>query len=116
MIKTVKKDLTTWQSLIEMTAGKLNTSKCAHYILQWKFNKNGIPTMCNKIDDEIIMSTNDNSTNEILTRLRNNKAYKYVGITTSPNGNTDESIKALQKICNEFAYNIQTSSIQPHEE
>ena len=71
--------------------------------------------MCSEIEEEIIMSTNDNSTHEILTRLRNNKAYKYVGIATSPNGNTDESIKVLQKICNEFAYNIQKSSIQPHE-
>ena len=60
--------------------------------------------MCDEIDEEIIMSTNNNFTNKILTRLRNNRAYKYVGIIN----------KALQKIYKEFVYNIQKSSLQSH--
>ena len=38
--------------------------------------------MFDDIEEEITMTKNDNSINGILTRLRNNKAYKYVGITT----------------------------------
>ena len=57
--------------------------------------KNGISKMCDDIEEEIIMTTNENVINETLTRLQNNIAYKYVGITTSLKGNTNESIIAL---------------------
>ena len=34
----VKLDLTTYQTLIKYTGGQLNTSKCAHSIIQWVYN------------------------------------------------------------------------------
>ena len=70
--------------------------------------------MCDDITEEIIMTSNDDFINETLTRLQNNKACKYVGMTTSPKGNTNKSIIALQRMYNKFSYNIQKSFIYLH--
>ena len=43
------------------------------YTIMEIHKKSGIPTMCHEIEEEMIMSTNDNFTHKILTRLQNNK-------------------------------------------
>jgi hypothetical protein len=35
------KDMTIWNELLEESGGKLELSKCFHYILSWKFDKEG---------------------------------------------------------------------------
>ncbi len=71
--------------------------------------------MCDSEYEDINIEATTTTSPQTLKRLKNHRAYKYVGITTSPSGNPKESIIALQKICNEFAHNIQKASILPKE-
>ena len=100
---------------MEISADKLNTEECAHYLLQWECNKKGILEICDSEYKDTKMESTNTSSFQTLKRLRNHKTYKYVGITTSPSGNPKESIIVLQKICNKFAHNIQKALILPKE-
>ena len=48
---------------------------------------------------------------EHIKRLNNNEAYKYLGITTAPDGDSKPSYNALQKICRLFASSIMKANI-----
>ena len=51
------------------------------------------------------------NTNEIIKRKNNDELFKYLGITTSPNGDQIHPIKTLQKIFSDFSYSLYRAPI-----
>ena len=49
-------------------------------------------------NSNINININVDKTNKQIKRLHNNEAYKYLGMTTSPNGDTLHSYKVLEKL------------------
>ena len=53
---------------------------------------------------------------EQIKRLNNNDAYKYLGITTAPDGDSKPSYIELHKICRLFAYSIMKANINEEDD
>ena len=108
-------DLKTWQRMSNIIAGKLNISKCGYYILQWHYNQQGYMEMINSDKSEISLHSDANNTTQAIKRYNISDAYKYLGITTAPNGNKQKTIQVLTKICSSFAYDLSRANLTPDE-
>ena len=89
----------------QMIAGKLNIEKCGYYTLQWEYNKKGCLVMMNTDNEEVYIHDDTTNTRKIVKKNKNNQAYKYLGITTAPDGNTHDSKESITKICQHFSHN-----------
>ena len=82
-----------WKKLLSFSGGSQNIAKCVAYIIEWYFTKKGLLKMINDHDSDIPTF----NTNEIIKRKNNNEPFKYLGITTSPNGDQIHPINTLKK-------------------
>ena len=53
--------------------------------------------------------------NITVTHFKNNESIKYLGITTSPNGNTTDTKESLHEFCVKFKLNLCKANITPDE-
>ena len=98
-------DLQTWQQMSNLIAGKLNIEKCGYYILSWHYNNQGYMEMENSSHADIAINTLDTNKTQHIKKYDINDAYKYLGITTAPNGNKTDTINVLKK----YVQHLQTN-------
>ena len=94
----------------------MRAKKCAYYILKWQQQHNGTMKLINATDTPISIKCDTDhrkQTEQKIQQLHADQPFKYVGITTAPDGNLSHSINALKKICYEFKNNINKTQFQP---
>ena len=70
-----------------------NINKCATYIIEWYYNKKYHLKMINDTDTYIPIT----SSIHIIHRQNNDTPFKYLGITTAPNGDQTHPVNTLIK-------------------
>ena len=96
-----------WKHLLSFSGGAQNITKCVAYIIEWYYTKKGLLKMINDNDTD----TPTYNTNEKIKRNNNDEPFKYLGITTSPNGDQLHPINTLKQICSDFVYSLYRAPI-----
>ena len=112
IIENLKHDAKLWQKLLSITGGIMRIDKYAFYYIAWRMNHKGLMEMYEKsLPELIIPQQTQNSSASTIKRLQINEPFKYVGITTTPDGNTTHSINQLKKYVMpiRITYNAQIS-------
>ena len=91
--ENIAHDSNIWKQLLSFTGEAKNIDKCVYYIIQWYYTKRGQLQMVNDNDTNISTTS---STNKI-KRNNNDTPFKYLGITTEPNGDQTYPIETLKK-------------------
>ncbi len=107
-------DLQTWQQMSNLIGGKLNIEKCGYYILSWCYINQGYMEMENSSHPDIAINTLDTNKTQHIKKYDINDDYKYLGITTAPNGNKLDTTNALKK-CVTFANKLSHATITADE-
>ena len=99
LLDIARDDLHRWRSLLRLTGGDINASKCSLYYLQWKQDTYGCMSMCDTDIDDLTINMGTSTSPSLTTIKRNDNKTpnKYIGITTAPNGNKIDSHKVLKK-------------------
>ena len=118
--KTICKNLQTaassWEQILHTSGGALELFKCTWYLRNWDFTSSGVPfistnTNTNTID---IQSSSDKQLLPI-NNLTINKTYKYLGVTSAPDGNQQHQFKVILKNTKTGAFIISSNPFNPHQ-
>ena len=71
-----------WKKLLSFTGGAQNIDKWVAYIIEWYYTKRGLLQMINDNDTSIPTI----SSSHTIKRNNNDNPFKYLDITTAPNG------------------------------
>ena len=107
-------DVKKWQTVSNIVAGKLNLEKCGSYIITWKYDKKGKLVMDDTTEYNLEIPDINGAIKRIKS-LKSSEAYKYLGVTTAPNENRNDTRKVIQKICHTFKVALYKARIT-HEE
>ena len=94
----LQKDASIWEKLLSATGGKLELTKCFYYILQWKFDEEGVPSHTSKQELEengvkiAIQEIGKDQPTEI-KHLDCDEAHRTLGIYKTITGNQQEQKK-----------------------
>ena len=89
----------------------MRIDKCGYYILTWKQNKQGLMKLEDEEYEELRIQQAPGNPPTVMKRMKFTQPFKYVGITTTPDGDTNSSIKALNAICYTFKTNINITEL-----
>ena len=67
LVDTAQDDLNRWRSLLRLTGGDINASKCSFYYLQWKLDKYGCMSMCDSDIDDLTINMGTQTSPSIKT-------------------------------------------------
>ena len=95
-------DSNIWGDLLSYTGGAQNIDKCVAYIIEWNYTKKCYLEMINDTANEIPIT----SSGKIIKLNNNDTPFKYLGVTTAPNGDQIHPIQTLRSICSTFANSL----------
>jgi hypothetical protein len=116
LAKKLQEDAQIWTELLAATGGKLALSKCFYYVLQWKFDEEGIPSHMTKEELEetgvqIKLTEPGEEHKTIITHHDCATAHRTLGMQKTPIGNQDEQLKKLQEKSETITQAIAASSL-----
>jgi hypothetical protein len=91
-----------WEQLLHASGGKLELSKCFFYILKWKFNSEGIPSLynTNEFEDQITLVDSETGKEIEIPQRECNMAHKSLGVMESPDGSNKDEFNRLKTLSN----------------
>ena len=112
LLHQIESDLQNWSNLLHLSGGALKFSKTELFLVQWKFNDNGIPYLSQPTDSRSITLTSPtcSRTHTILSRSAL-KSYKLLGFHLSPSLSMNKQYHVLHEKSHKLANAIAGSSI-----
>ena len=68
-----------WGDLLHVSQGALEIPKCNYYVMQWKFQASGIPTLANNVNTTLRIENGDRTATVTLTNDAITVAHKTLG-------------------------------------
>jgi hypothetical protein len=106
-----------WETLLHSTGGALELSKCFYYLVQWKFDKRGNPSIAPPDPDippiELVSSANGDTVK--IKQLDCSEPHKTLGVLISPSRNYTAERKRLADKAREFGQQAAAASIYPRQ-
>ena len=87
-------DATTWQTLLDITGGKLAVAKCLYYLGHWRW-VNGAPQFTSASIIGRLIHLNDDSGNIEIPHFDAQEAHLTLGVWKSPSGNLKQQFDHL---------------------
>ena len=113
LIQKLQTDAQHWERLLFISGGKLELNKCFFYLLIWKFNDDGMPSLMTKAQlphKLMITQGNDNEPTEI-DHKDCATAHRTLGVMKAPNLSQAGETKRLAKKCKDHAKAILSNSV-----
>ena len=87
-----------WEKLLHSAGGKLNFTKCFWYVIQWKWDDNGTPSMMNNDELPASLTLTNGNHNQPSSMKRKSpfEALKTLGVMTSPSGSNTEQFHTVK--------------------
>ena len=79
--------------------------------LTWKQNNNGLMKIEDEEHEELRIKRDPDNLSKVMKRMKCTQPFKYAGITTTPDGDPNSSIKALRLICYNFKANLSRTDL-----
>ena len=90
----MQRDATTWQTLLDITGGKLAVAKCLYYLGHWRW-LDGAPQFTPASDIGRPISLKDDSGSIAIPHYDTNDAHLTLGLWKSPSGNQTQQFNHL---------------------
>jgi hypothetical protein len=108
----LRHDSQTWERLLWTLGGLLNLLKCAYYILAWKYDAEGRPSLIPKDNlPTIFLSSGDLPGSAPVTQLNFDETHRYLGNLLAADMQMKDSFQALFKTSQTFAASILCSNL-----
>jgi Reverse transcriptase (RNA-dependent DNA polymerase) len=108
LIQRLQQDAQTWNNLLFSSGGKLELNKCLYYIISFKFDATGNPTMYTPEHEQLHLSIQGSETNHPITLMQPHQAHKTLGCFRSLDGNETEQYKKLMHKVKDWAHKLST--------
>jgi hypothetical protein len=97
-----------WEQLLHASGGKLELTKCFYYLVKWKFDKEGIPSIIPQHKAAKTVQLIDSETHKTvdIECKSNYEAHKTLGVMESPAGDYKAEFERMQKKLRSFAQKI----------
>jgi hypothetical protein len=95
LAQLLQTDAQHWEKLLFTSGGKLELTKCFFYLLYWKFNDDGMPTLTSKTEIShkcMLYQGNETEPTEI-EQKDCSEAHKTLGVMKAPNRSQAGEIK-----------------------
>jgi hypothetical protein len=102
-----------WEKLLFTSGGKLELTKCFFYLMYWKFDDDGLPSLTKKADlphKLMLYQGNDREQTEI-EQKDCSEPHKTLGVMKSPDRSQKGELKRLKKKCDAHAAAILSNSV-----
>ena len=73
-----------WEHLLHTSGGKLQLDKCAFYIIEWKFNKDGTHYINKTSTEALIIKSSSTGVKYHIKLLDNYTPFTHLGVTSTP--------------------------------
>ncbi len=87
----MQRDATTWQTLLDISGGKLAVAKCLYYLAHWRWSDNGTPELTPATDMRSLITLPDESGPIAIPHFDVNEAHLTLGVWKSPAGNLEKT-------------------------
>ena len=86
----MQKDASTWQTLLNITGGKLAVAKCLYYLGHWRWSPDGVPEMTPADQIGNLIQLDDDTGSIQIPHYDVTKAHLTLGVWKSPAGNLEQ--------------------------
>jgi hypothetical protein len=113
LTQLLQTDAQHWEKLLFTSGGKLELTKCFFYMLYWKFDEDGMPTLTPKAEiPHKLMLYQGNETEQTEIEQKDcSEAHKTLGVMKAPNRSQVGQIQKLKAKCDEHATAILSNSV-----
>ena len=96
LARGMQKDATTWQTLLDISGGKLAVAKCLYYLGHWRWTTDGTPelTPANEMGD--LITLNDEQRPIAIPHFDAQQSHLTLGVWKSLSGNLDKQFEHLR--------------------
>ena len=112
LIARMQSDAQLWGDLLHVSGGALEIPKCNYYVMQWKFQASGIPTLANNVNTTLRIENGDRTATVTLTNDAITVAHKTLGTWKSAARDQKKQAAELELKNNEYGRTIMASPIQ----
>ena len=92
----MQKDAATWQTLLEISGGKLAVAKCLYYLCHWRWTEDGVPELTPAVELGNPITLEDDSGPIIIPHFDPTEAHLTLGVWKSPSGILKQQFAHLQ--------------------
>lgn len=112
MTTEVQKAFTHWNGLLHATGHFMELSKCACYLLFWKFQEDGYAYTMDPDEHRQLVTVVDNQgKHHVIPQLKSNETQKLLGAMKCPIGDQQDEIHRLKNRSDNIARRINTSRL-----
>ena len=102
-----------WEQILHTSGGALELSKCAWYLINWDFTPSGIPFISTKPNNNTIdIKSSSDKKQRTIHNLTIHETWKYLGVTSAPDGNQNHQFKVILKNAQTGAFIITSNPFQ----
>ena len=98
MYMTTQQTSQWWEQLLYATGGKLELQKCFYYPIVWKFDEEGIPTLCENDDTRQVTIISSETGKTVTIKKKQAHESHKIGILENPSGNYDDEYQSLLQL------------------
>ena len=93
----MQKDAATWQTLLDLSGGKLAVAKCLYYLGHWRWTEDGVPELTPSAEMGNLITLNDDNGPIEIPHFDTKEAHLTLGVWKSLSGNLQKQYEHLQK-------------------
>jgi hypothetical protein len=112
LVQEVQEAFTNWNGLLQASGHFMELSKCACYLMLWKFQEDGyMYTMDPKEHNQKNIVRDNKGMEHIILQLRSNETQKLLGVMKCPTGDQQDEVQRLTTKSNNIATRINTTKL-----
>jgi hypothetical protein len=102
-----------WEALLTSTGGQLELSKCFYYLVQWQFDKHGVPTMSKTVDSNLQVRDSSTGQQISITQQSPTTPHRTLGVYLAPSGTMQLAMEKLRAKAGAFAIRTRSARLLP---
>ncbi len=111
----MQRDAATWQTLLDISGGKLAIAKCLYYLGHWRWAPDGTPEFMPASTIGDLISLKDDSGNVAIPHFDANEPHLTLGVWKSPAGNLSKQFEHLRDKSNRWTKSMQAAPLTKDE-
>ena len=111
----MQREATTWQTLLDISGGKLAVAKCLYYLAHWRWSDNGTPELTPATDMRSLITLPDESGPIAIPHFDVNEAHLTLGVWKSPAGNLEKQLEHLRSKSSKWTAAMQMANLSRDE-
>ena len=111
----MQRDAATWQTLLDISGGKLAITKCLYYLGHWRWTTDGAPEFTPATQMGDLISLTDDSGRVPIPHFDTGTAHLTLGVWKSPAGNLEQQFNYLQTKSARWTKSMQTAPLTKDE-